>query len=392
MTWFHERWQEALKYRRDSQVSKEKQETEQQEHARVIYADLRAGGIKYTDPNNPPAKTGWRWGSFVLADPARQGAGSSDSLHGGIEGVVHGTEQSESSSVNRDYIIRGWFPEKYMLSLPAPVWDTLSGSAVVLALLHDTCLVDTLEPENLKRIFLDDNDETICLFLEFWDKLEDEHNPADAVARRWELVQEQIPSRPMVTEDADPETPEEQVETNPQYEFRCEGDVWHFAFESERGSHADQLGFTYIREVLSRPGELVSTMELQKCARDGPPERVTRPEDLGDRDDGDGVVSGLSSGGTDHVYDAKYREDLIQKRDDLRIRLETARSNGDLESRDELEDYLAEVEKRLEDAQLLAPALKRQPARPYTKRSKGPNSPSEKTPTFHDSPSTCKTT
>ncbi len=163
-SWFRQCVHEAAEYARWAAETEARLKAEKEAHAREILKDWRAGGAKYTDGNNPPAGQGWRWDHFALWD--------------------------EPCPEDPDF---GWFPPP---SEPKPraLWDTPSGSAALLALLHDDCLIDELQRYNPNRIVTNRADDKglIVDAVEFIDRLEKGPDAAGDIAERWELVQREL--------------------------------------------------------------------------------------------------------------------------------------------------------------------------------------------------------
>jgi DNA-binding transcriptional ArsR family regulator len=225
MEWFRTQLHEAAQHVRRQAEVQARLQAGKEAHARVILADTRAGGSKFTDKNRPPDRTGWIWDRAVLLPNAVGGPGD---LAGPPSGAL--TEPDSAScpvesgagefeprrrllaqaqaardsgwrsaeEARADLPVVGWFPQPSEEPLPE-VWDTPAGSAALLALLHDRCLVDTTEPHNDRRIVIhaEELESLVASELLFMASLVN-GNAEDEIARRWRLVEPKLPTAPVI--------------------------------------------------------------------------------------------------------------------------------------------------------------------------------------------------
>ena len=221
MGWFRTQVHEAAQHvRRQAEVQARLQAREEA-HARVILADTQAGGSKFTDKNRPPDRKGWIWDRAVLllnavggpgdlvgppsgastepdsaSCPVESGAGEFEPTRRLLAQAQAARDSGGRSTkeARADLTVVGWFPQPSEEPLPE-VWDTPAGSAALLALLHDRCLIDTTEPHNDRRIVVhaEELESLVASVLLFMAYLVD-GNAEDEIARRWKLVEPKLPT------------------------------------------------------------------------------------------------------------------------------------------------------------------------------------------------------
>lgn len=166
MQWFREQVHVAAKSVPERGQIERRLNAAREEHARRILKDLGEGHQTFTSKQPPKEGGPWERDSAVVSDES-----------GGTQPVG------------------GWFPVPDE-ELPKELEDTTEGNAALLAMLHDFCLCDVLEPENDLRIVEDPTDRDALrplthLFLA-WRRDADHRATPDRMARRWENVRRKM--------------------------------------------------------------------------------------------------------------------------------------------------------------------------------------------------------
>ncbi len=141
-----------------------------------------------------------------------------------------------------------------------------------------------------------------------------------------------------------------QSESDEDYIFRRDGDVWKIRFEGkDLPSVKRRKGMIYIRELLSRPGDLINVLELNDKANPPPPDALDRghnPERLK-------IAAHYGTGGSRQViYSKETKITLENLKNSILSKLECS-DLSPLE-RDKWEDDLEKVEKALREKDVIA--------------------------------------
>ncbi|TWT80542.1 hypothetical protein CA13_19870 [Planctomycetes bacterium CA13] len=98
-------------------------------------------------------------------------------------------------------------------------------------------------------------------------------------------------------------------EDSPPNSFRMNGDHWETCFQKTRFSLSDAVGMWYLAEFLSRPGKILSPVELENART--------------------GIAARSSTSGTGEAFDEEARHDYKLRLVDLGVRIAEAERNHD---------------------------------------------------------------